>query len=373
MNKRSYGASLVVSFLATLAAVGCGSEPNVSFDGNNMRPQKPKQSSANNERKEGLSNQHAPVESAESLSLADAKTAWCPQGAILDTTHWLCIQGDHALGPFPKAMVDSCTAAGGGTKACSGARWNAALARKIRGSTACPPGTNLDNTIEECRSGEDIFGPFSKALVEHCLASTNGSEVCRTQRIHHSYARQLIARERPPVATPPLASNNPLPVPYFYQYSNTLEPARTCNITSVAMVAKYLGLNVTPDQVYRKVGGPVFTGPDMVWVAERLGLKGTHSQTANIERIKSQIDAGRPVIVQGWFTESGHILVITGYDSKGWIVNDPAGLWSSCFKCGYALRNASNGHSARYSYAAMARAATDPGNPNSYWITVLNR
>ena len=111
----------------------------------------------------------------------------------------------------------------------------------------------------------------------------------------------------------------------------------------------------------------------MIWTASLYGFKGTFSQTASIQTIKGHIDAGRPVIVQGWFTKSGHIMVITGYDSKGWIVNDPAGLWARCYACGYPARTASNGKGARYSYAAMEDAATDPGRPNSYWITVLTR
>lgn len=302
-------------------------------------------------------------EHIDALQLADGSTAWCPAGATLDTNYWLCVQGNEALGPFPAQMIDSCIKAGGGQAACNGEKWNAAFAKQIRGTTSCPPGTTLDSAIGECRSGEDIFGPFSKAVVDRCLSATAGSPVCRTQRIHRSFA----------VPSGTSVPSSQLAVPYYYQYNNAYEPGRTCNITSVAMVLSYYGANVTPDQIYRRTGGPVFTGPDMIWAAGLYGFKGTFSQTASIQTIKNHIDAGRPVIVQGWFTKSGHIMVITGYDSKGWIVNDPAGLWARCYGCGYPARTASNGKGARYSYAAMEDAATDPGRPNSYWITVLTR
>lgn len=308
---------------------------------------------------------------SESFALADASSAWCPQGSTLNTTHWLCIDGIHAIGPFSPAMIDACVREGGGQQACNSDRWDAAFAKRIRGTSACPPGTSLDAGLGECLQGDNIYGPFSRDLVERCLAATNSSPVCKTQRIHRSFA--LAGQPRTPNRTTPSSPTSPLRVPYFYQYNNQLEPGSTCNITSVAMVAQYYGVSVTPDQIYRRIGGPVFTGPDMLWAARQYGLQGSYSQTASAQTIKGHIDAGRPVIVQGYFTKSGHILVITGYDKQGWVVNDPAGLWAQCYACGYPSRTASNGKGARYSYAAMERAATDPGNPSSYWITVLTR
>jgi hypothetical protein len=359
--------------LVVLTLLGCGSEtpfPEKVTDLQHPSKQAAQQQAA---RPEVVMDRSHVVPDATQLSLADGASAWCPSGARLDTSHWLCVQGKEALGPFPPAMVESCIKAGGGEKACRGERWDAEFARKLRGTSACPPGTTLDTSISECTVGQDIFGPFSKELVERCLAATNGSTVCKSQRVHRSFASAQQSPSVPPKATAPQPGGRVLDVPYFYQYHNSYEPGRTCNITSVAMVAGYYGINVHPDQVYKRVGGPVFTGPDMIWVAGRYGLKGTFSSKANIATIKGHLDAGRPVIVQGWFTKSGHILVITGYDSKGWIVNDPAGQWARCYACGYPGRTSVNGKGTRYSYAAMEAAATDPGNPNSYWITVLTR
>lgn len=298
-----------------------------------------------------------------SIALSNAADSHCPSGWSLDTTYWLCTRDGRALGPFPPAMVDACIAAKGGEDACRGTDWNAAFARSIRGKGLCPRGTTLDAAIDECAAGGDVYGPFSRAFVDFCKKNSAQGAACEGMRVGRRFAESFKGR----------AVQGGLAVPFFYQYDNAYEPGRTCNLTSVAMVARYYGKAVTPDQLYRVAGGPVFTGPDMVWVARQVGLDGSFSSTANVATIKSHLDAGRPVIVQGWFTGPGHIIVITGYDASGWIVNDPSGEWARCYKCGYPGRTPTNGRGARYTYAQMAEAATDPGNPDSYWITVLTR
>ena len=40
--------------------------------------------------------------------------------------------------------------------------------------------------------------------------------------------------------------------------------------------------------------------------------------------------------MHGYWTGSGHITVIVGYDETDWLVNDPAGDWYTCYGCGYA-------------------------------------
>ena len=55
----------------------------------------------------------------------------------------------------------------------------------------------------------------------------------------------------------------------------------------------------------------------------------------SITDLKKELDRGHPVIVHGYFTSYGHVLVILGYDAEGYYVHDPAGLWSESFKGGY--------------------------------------
>lgn len=299
----------------------------------------------------------------EGIALSNAADSFCPAGWTLDSTYWICTSGGRALGPFPPAMVDACIAAKGGESACRGSNWNADFARSIRGKGICPRGTTLDAAIDECAVGSDVYGPFSRAFVAFCKKNSAQSSACESMRVHRSFAESFKKG----------TTQSGLSVPYFYQYDNANEPGRTCNLTSVAMVARYYGKSVTPDQLYNIAGGPVFTGPDMVWAARQVGLDGSFSSTASVATIKSHLDAGRPVILQGWFTGAGHIIVITGYDASGWIVNDPSGDWERCYMCGYPNRTPTNGRGVRYTYAQMAVAATDPGNPSSYWITVLTR
>ena len=44
------------------------------------------------------------------------------------------------------------------------------------------------------------------------------------------------------------------------------------------------------------------------------------------DRIRARLDEGCPIIVNvgpGDFTDSGHFMTITGYDSEGFTINDP--------------------------------------------------
>ena len=71
-------------------------------------------------------------------------------------------------------------------------------------------------------------------------------------------------------------------------------------------------------------------------------LPNTNGSTSGL---KSELDRGHPVIVHGYFTRSGHVLVVLGYDDNGYYVHDPAGAWSQVFKGGY-----SSGGSRRSTY-----------------------
>jgi hypothetical protein len=65
-------------------------------------------------------------------------------------------------------------------------------------------------------------------------------------------------------------------------------------------------------------------------------LYGRWTRTGDRNQIRAHLDEGRPVIVHGFWTSSGHIAAIVGYDEVDWIVNDPAGNWEICYGCGRA-------------------------------------
>lgn len=142
-----------------------------------------------------------------------------------------------------------------------------------------------------------------------------------------------------------IADGVDLAVPYYYQYDNNYEPSGTCGITSAAMVVSYLSSTVTPDSLYLSYGksqGQSPSGLAQLYAWE--GLYSDYTYTGTRDLIRAQLDAGRPVVVHGYFTTSGHIVVLRGYTSTGWIANDSAGDWEACYGCGVS------GEAVEYAY-----------------------
>jgi hypothetical protein len=134
------------------------------------------------------------------------------------------------------------------------------------------------------------------------------------------------------------------PLPYFNQYDNKLYPGGSCNLTCVAMaMAKYglpgpkMGYARLPDNLLAYADANKLSRhslDDMDKIAERFGLKDHSSYCTSFADIKKHVKNGKPVIVHGVFTPSGHIVAIRGIDeSKGlWHVNDPAGRWNNGYR-----------------------------------------
>lgn len=140
-----------------------------------------------------------------------------------------------------------------------------------------------------------------------------------------------------------IESLSPLDIPYFWQYDNELHPSASCQNTSIAMVLKYSGWEGIPDDITREWGKDFAQSPDNLSYLFnaistdhflRAALVTTTSGT--LEDFREAVSTGTVVIVHGYFTVYGHVLVVNGIDTDGnYIVNDPAGLWSQEFKGGY--------------------------------------
>mgnify|MGYP001225817896 FL=1 len=105
------------------------------------------------------------------------------------------------------------------------------------------------------------------------------------------------------------------------------------------MVLSYFEEKIYPDSIFELWGKDIAQSP--------AGLNQVYSHYSKKSKIETNINAspddlknallkGEIVIVHGYFTEYGHVLVVRGFDGDKYFVNDPAGMWSECFKCGYS-------------------------------------
>lgn len=147
-------------------------------------------------------------------------------------------------------------------------------------------------------------------------------------------------------------------IPYFSQRNNANHPNGTCMDTSGAMVASYYGITSSDknkqleDELfemetskegmdYYRKNFPsaaskynVWNIHEMLdWALKKKGLKARTSYTAKDQEVFDYVKNNGPVIISGWFTGQGHIVVISGYTLDGdFIVNDPYGDWNTGYK-----------------------------------------
>ena len=165
-------------------------------------------------------------------------------------------------------------------------------------------------------------------------------------------------------------------LPYYNQYYNENKGWATCQNTSVAMVLSYYESSIHPDTIYRDWGKDYAQSPS--------GLNAVYSSyatrsniitytNASPEELKAALSSGYVAIVHGYFTGFGHVLVVRGYENGRYYVNDPAGKWAECFKCGYSSTNDLNGKTSYSESAFDAAVFTSDGY--SYlpgWIHLIS-
>ena len=160
-----------------------------------------------------------------------------------------------------------------------------------------------------------------------------------------------------------------LNVPFLTQLDNTNNPHGSCNVTSVAMCMAFFGHpqksggKQLEDELYEYMinnGLSRHSPDDLRKVLIQYGYKDDFQPDAKWAEVKAWLDSGKPCITHGWFTQSGHIIVIVGYNNRGWIVNDPYGEWH---KDGYDTQT--SGANLVYSYAMMRDVCGPDGD---LWI-----
>jgi GH24 family phage-related lysozyme (muramidase)/uncharacterized protein YvpB len=192
-------------------------------------------------------------------------------------------------------------------------------------------------------------------------------------------AAQPAAADPPPPLTGTSGGGHLLEVPYFSQLDNQCNPMGSCNVTCVAMALAYLGMPHSSgaqleDSLYREMetlGWDRHDPNHLKALVERFpGYKDIFRTNGRFQDIRTALDMGRPVIIHGYFTASGHIIVIRGYDASGFIVNDPYGEY---FQSGY--NNCRSGAGLHYSYGLIARTCSPESqqDPKNLWIHSLFR
>lgn len=149
-----------------------------------------------------------------------------------------------------------------------------------------------------------------------------------------------------------------LKVPYLCQLQNTLAPYGTCNVTSVAMVLGYYGYPTAPDaltQACEDRGLDRHSEHVMKQLLEEQGLRDDLRYNWTIPQLLLELKAGHPVIIHGYFTESGHIIVLRGFEDNSYFrVNDPYG---EHFHTGYDTSK--SGENLLYSFGLIRETCQD--------------
>ena len=137
------------------------------------------------------------------------------------------------------------------------------------------------------------------------------------------------------------------------------------------MVLKWAGWSGTPDTITARFGKDLAQSPAGLasifnQLAEESGLSARlQARTSgSLSGLRGLLAEGKPVIVHGYLTSYGHVVVATGFDGGQYTVNDPAGRWTQTWKGGYPYGWSSTiGRGIRYSRARFEQAiATSNGS-----------
>lgn len=184
------------------------------------------------------------------------------------------------------------------------------------------------------------------------------------------------SRVKEPQDNPPNNATIISNIPYRAQRDNIHEPGATCGITSATMLLRFHGDTVEPDFLYETYGKSIGQSPSSLesLYRNRIG-NGYHSYNATYAEVRKWIDAGQPVVMHGWFTYSGHVVLAVGYDSTGLYFHDPAGKWTGGISTYDSTKNA--GRYVHYSYDSLTRKFSHPrggttsifGSDGELWIS----
>jgi len=165
-----------------------------------------------------------------------------------------------------------------------------------------------------------------------------------------------------------------LKVPYYQQVDNKFEPMRTCNTSSCAMVAKFLGANISSDDAYyqcvRKYGDTTdHTAQTKALFQVR--IKSTWHTDLGFADLDASLAAGLPAVIgilhRGSLASptGGHMIVVIGTTAhKDYICHDPFG--SLLDAGGGYTGDVNNGNSVVYSRPVLNRRWLPDGDRSGW-------
>lgn len=165
-----------------------------------------------------------------------------------------------------------------------------------------------------------------------------------------------------------------LEVPYRSQLDNAYNPTGACNVTSLAMCLDFLKIprrqktGQFEDELYQYAIDQNYSRhspQDLAAITRDYGAINYFTEWGTIERCQQHLVNGNPCVIHGYFTSFGHIIVLVGYDSEGFVVHDPYGEW---FADGY--RTDLSGEGLHYSYSLIQRTCIPDGQ---FWVHYISR
>ena len=186
--------------------------------------------------------------------------------------------------------------------------------------------------------------------------------------------------EQPPAQS--IRPSNPLdPFPWFPQLDNGPDGWRQCQTSSIAMCLAYLGAGgIRDDLDYLKVVqrfGDTTSQDAHRQALASLGVRARFVQSCSSAQAQAEIRSGLPVCMGLLHhgpvaapSGGGHWIVAYGFDSTGWIVNDPYGELQ-LIRGGWTRVGGDAGRKQIYSYRNM-NPRWLPEGLNSGWAWLFS-
>lgn len=187
-----------------------------------------------------------------------------------------------------------------------------------------------------------------------------------------------IVKDGQAVVPKPKPKTVKLMVPYKSQRDNEENPDGACNVTCLAMCLDYLGakrrtgLGQFEDELYNYAVRNNLNRHDphdLAVIVERYGCRDDFRTNATIEQVQDWLSDGKPAITHGYFTSFGHIVVLAGFDDKGFLAHDPYGEWTSAgYRRNLPGSQGEKGKYIHYSYRLIQALCIPDG---SFWVHFL--